>query len=190
MYWIWANEPSDEDEAMLYGVPDAVKQLDLNFDKGALVTVKVPLIEFIRDEDSQGVLTDNLIAPGSRGLLFSTRLRELLAGQGVNNIQYFPVRVTNPKNSTTTDDYQLSNLIGSIACIDQMASNLEMHPHILNTIEFINALILDETKIKDNLMFRAAEFTQVIVVHERIKNACEDAGITGVVFYSPAGFTL
>jgi hypothetical protein len=78
MHFVWANESTADDEAMIYGTPDAVEQLNLELDNGILVDVKVPLIEIVRDGDSQGGLTDNLIASGVNGLLFSTRLRKLL----------------------------------------------------------------------------------------------------------------
>lgn len=190
MFWIWANEPTAEDEAMIYGVPKVIEQQDLSFNQGKIVSDPVPPIEISRDSDSQGTLTDNLIAPGSRGLLFSMRLRKLLGEIGVDNIQYFPVRVTNPADSTSTDDYMLANLLGRIACIDMAKSTLHMHPRFPDVIEFFDSLVLDESKIKDLLMFRVEGFSPLIVVHEKIKEACEGNGITGIVFYEPEDYTL
>lgn len=190
MYWIWANEPSDEDEAMLYGVPPVIEQRNLSFDDGILIRDKVPLIEFVRDDDSQGRLTDNLIAPGSRGLMFSSRLRAVLESVGADNIQYFPTRIENPANSTSTEDYMLANLIGRIECIDTANSDLQMHPHHTDRIEFVDSLILDKDKINNLKLFRTSEHSQIIVAHNVVKEICEKNGISGIVFYEPQEFTM
>jgi len=190
MYWIWANEPDSEDEAMIYGVPPVIEREDLNFDDGIRIERDVPFIEIIQDEDSQGILTDNLIAPGTRGLLFSSRLRNTLATAGVDNIDYYPCRISNPMDGSHTDDYMIANIIGQISCIDREASDLEMHSKFPDVIEFINLLVLDDKKIRDSLIFRLKEFTQVIVVHDKIKNACTEQSISGITFYTPQNYSL
>lgn len=190
MYWIWANERSSDAEARIAGVPEVVEREDLAFDRGARVSRDVPLIEILRDEDSQGVLTDNLIAPGVGGLVISARLRDTLARAGVTNIDYYPCRLTNLADGTVSDDYQVANVIGQIACVDRAASDLEMHPKRPDEIEFINSLVLDEHAIAGPLMFRLAEFQQLVVAHDQVKDACTSAGITGVKFYRPEEFSL
>jgi hypothetical protein len=190
VYWIWANERSDDAEARISGTPEVVEREDLAFDRGVRLTRAVPLVEIVRDEDSQGVLTDNLIAPGTNGLVMSKRLRDTLARAGVTNIDYYPCRITNPADGSVTDDYQIANVIGQIACVDREASDLEMHPKRPDEIEFINSLVLDESAIAGPLMFRLAEFRQLIVVHDQVKDACTAAGITGIKFYRPEEFSL
>ncbi len=189
-YWVWANEPTADDEAMIYGVPPVVASLDLSFNDGSLVTAAVPLIEIERDADSQGVLTDNLIAAGTSGLLFSPRLRALLADLGIDNIQYFPTLIRNPSDGTQTQDYELANIIGRVWCLDRKASTIETLPHDPDQIAFIDSLALDTTRIRGQDLFRLGEKTQIIVVSDRVKRACENAKITGVRFYAPPDFTF
>lgn len=189
MYWIWKSLRADDDEARIEGRPDAIGQLGVRFDEGARIQVAVPPIRIVRDEDSQGRLTDNQLAPGTTGLLFSSRLRQLLASNGVQNIDYYPVEIENSLDATRSDDYQLANLIGRVGCVDFDKSELQMHPRT-GSVEFIDSLALDETKIGQLRMFRTAEHAQVIVVHEDVRNACVAASVTGVVFFRPEDFSI
>jgi hypothetical protein len=189
-YWVWANEPTADDEAMIYGVPPVVASLKLVFNEGNMVTAAVPLIEIERDADSQGVLTDNLIAAGSKGLLFSSRLRALVAQLGIDNIQYFPTLIRNPAAGTETRDYELANLIGKVWCLDRAASVIDSPPGDPDTIEFIDSLALDTARIRGQDLFRLGEKALIIIVSDRLKRACESAKITGVRFYAPADYTF
>lgn len=189
MYWIWKNLRSSDDEARIAGRPDAITALGVRFDEGARILPVVPHIDIVRDEDSQGRLTDNQLAPGTTGLLFSRRLRDQLASTGVGNIDYYPVTIKNPFDGTNSDDYQLANLIGRVGCINLARSAVQMHPR-LGTIEFIDSLVLDEARIGPLRMFRTAEHAQVIVVHEAVRNACVEAGITGIQFFLPEDYSL
>jgi hypothetical protein len=177
-YWVWANEPTGDNEAMVYGVPPVVEQLGLRFNDGNLVTQSVPLIQIDRDADSQGVLTDNLIAAGSKGLLFSGRLRSLIAQLGIDNIQYFPTVIRNPSDGTQTSDYE------------REASVIECAPNDPDYIEFIETLALDTARIRGHDLFRLGEKAQILIASDRLKRACETAKITGVRFYVPAEFTF
>jgi hypothetical protein len=189
MYWIWQSLRANDNEARIADRPAVISELGVRFDEGARIQVAVPMIRMIRDEDSQGQLTDNLIAPGSTGLVLSSRLRQLLTAHGVHNIEYYPVVLENPIDNMRTDDYQLGNVIGRVACFDLEQSELHRNPRT-GAIEFIDALALDQTKIGELRMFRSAEHAQVIVVHDDIRNACVAANITGVMFVRPANFSM
>lgn len=189
MYWIWQSLRANDDEARNADRPAVISELGVRFDEGARIQVVVPMIRLIRDEDSQGRLTDNLIAPGTTGLVLSSRLRQLLTAHGVHNIEYYPVALENPVDNTRSDDYQLGNVIGRVACFDLELSELQRDPRT-GAIEFIDALALDQTNIGELRMFRSAEHAQVIVVHDDIRNACVAANITGVVFVRPADFSM
>jgi len=193
MYWIWENS-IDENElnAMIYGVPEALKMLrefGIRFDDGNHINAEVPKIIIERDGDSQGHLNDNLVAPGTSGLLFSAKLRSVLANCGVDNIEYFPVTIHNPQDGSSSQEYYLANIVGRIACVDLAGSDVQMHPNFPDEIEFMDSLKLDESLINGVLIFRLFEHSQVIIAHEKIKNACELSGITGVKFTLPQAFS-
>ncbi len=187
-YWIWANEPTAEEDAMIYGVPPVIATLGLLFNQGRLVTAPVPLIEIERDSDSQGRLTDNLIAGGLKGLLFSSRLRELLRSTGIENLQHFPTVLRNPTDGTETGDYTLTNVLGRIECVDRAKSVLKHPPGDPDHIEFIESLALDTRRIRGHDLFRMGEVPEILVASERVKRACEGANITGVRFHAPEDY--
>jgi hypothetical protein len=193
MYWIWESTVNSEDEAMIYGVPEALlplRQQKIRFDLGKRFETVIPPIVIARNADSQGKLNDNLIAAGTTGLLFSKRLRNTLSAARVDNIDYYSVRIENPADGTSTNDYSLANIVGSCACVDLSASDVELDSQVPGKIRFIESLKLDESLIQGLRCFRLFEHLQVIVVHEDIKHTCEQAGISGVRFTRPADFSL
>lgn len=184
-YWVWANEPTHEGEALLYGSPSIIAQCGFLFNQGLAVPAHLPLIEFNQDENSQGIMTDNLIAAGFKGLLFSTRLRKLLRFNGIHNFQEFPVLLHNRLNDTESREYALVNIIGLISCLDVENSRFKRSPTGDCPIEFIYKLVLNTSLIKNKEFFRLCEIPQILIVNNKIKVACESAQITGVRFYAP-----
>jgi len=189
MHWIWQNLRGNDNEARIEGRPAEIAQLGERLDRGVRIVKTVPPIRIVRDADSQGTLTDNQLAPGTTGLLLSSRLRKLLGDVGVTNIDYYPVTIENPSDGSRTDDYALGNLIGRVTCFDLEKSALQMDP-TLGEVEFIDSLVLKPIGLDGLQMFRAAEHAQVIVVHPAVREACLSAGITGVQFVLPEDFSL
>jgi len=190
MYFVWANRRNSPKEMVIHGVPKVIDDGNINFDEGLRIEQEVSPIDIHLTRDAKGTMTDNLLAPGTRGLLFSSRLRQLLKKTGVGNIDYYPVRIFGAKKELLTKDYKLANLTALIPCVDFATSDLEMHPDDPDSIEAINSLTLNESRIKGALMFRLKEHSQIIVVHEKIKTACEAERMSGVQFFEPENFTL
>ncbi len=188
-HWVWTNARQHEDEAVISGRPEVITG-DLRFDDGARVQGVVPLIELVLDEDSQGHrLTDNLLAPGTTGLVFSSRLLQVLARAGVGNLQYFPLHVVNPATREINADYQLANVLGRVAAVDLERSDVELYRGAPRGIQFINALALDASRVGGLPLFRLEEHAQVLIAQRRVRDACVEAGITGVVFVDPGQFS-
>ena len=189
MHWIWRSRRSNDEQTRIEGRPAAIASLGLRLDQGQRVTQAVPLIRLARDADEPGILTDNLIAPGTTGLVFSARLRALLASCGVANIDLYPMVVENPADGSSTDDYALANLVGRVTCFDLARSLVQRDP-VANQIEFIDSLVLADDALHGLRMFRAAEHSQVIVVCAEVRDACVGAGITGVDFERAEDFSM
>lgn len=98
--------------------------------------------------------------------------------------------LNNPQDNSSVVDYQLANIVGRVACVDIAGSDVQMHPNAPGSIEFIDSLEIDEAKARGNLLFRLAEHTQVIVMADVVKHACEAAGLTGMRFLRPEDFSL
>ena len=52
-----------------------------------------------------------------------------------------------------------------------------------------HSLVIDEARTHGLMLFRLAEARTAIIVHERIKQAIDDAGIPGFVFYEPGDWS-
>lgn len=108
-----------------------------------------------------------------------------LTGAGVDNIQYFDALLKDPASGTEYRNYKAFNIVGLVACADMSASQLMgTAPARIGDTDFAS-LVIDESKAGGMLMFRLAENIGAIVVHERVKQAIEAAGIPGFVFYGP-----
>lgn len=187
MHWIWATEAQDESQARIQGRPQVVDRLDLAFDRGTPQAVAIPEIEIRISTENEGTLTDNLIALGTTGLVFNSRLRRLLEGLGVDNIEYFDAKVVRERSGEATTDYKVANVIGRVACVSP-ESELRLYPD--GSIQFIDRLVLDGARIRTHRMLRLAEFLQIVVVNDDVKKAAEAARITGVTFYRPEDYVL
>ena len=189
MHWIWANRVNADDQALVYGTPAAIEaDDDLSFEEGNRVTRKVPAVTVELDKDSQGKLTDNLIAGGVRGLLFNARLRDVFTSLGVDNLQYFPCHLRNLVTRASSDDYEIANIIGRVECVDFGKSEVTRFRRNPSQLMLIEKLALDAKKARGHDLFRLHEQPQIIVVSERVKRACEKKKITGVVFFAPEDF--
>lgn len=118
--------------------------------------------------------------PG-RSLMFSKRFIEILISLGVDNIQYFDADVTYLPTGAKYP-YKVSNIVGAVSGLDMDQSEVLLSPRG-NVIE-IERMKLDEDKLKGHKIVRLQESVSLIIVHESIKKAVEDAGLTGFLFIS------
>lgn len=110
---------------------------------------------------------------------------DAMARAGVDNIQYFDAVLKNPATGAEYTNYKAYNIVGLVACADMAASQLMgISDSTMGDVDFA-ALVIDEAKAGDALLFRLAENVSAIVVHEKVKAAIEAAGIPGFVFYGP-----
>lgn len=188
MYWVWAIEPTSDAEAIIYGTSPVLDEMDVDFEEGLMIHANMTSIEIVRGQEFQGTLTENLFVSGVNGLLFSSRLRDVLGAIMINNIQYWPVSMHNTMNQTRIDDYYLSNIVGRVSCLDRDNSVLEMASDDSDSIEFIDVLAIDEMRAKGFDLFRLHEDPHFIIASDRVKNACERHHVTGVQFYRPCDY--
>jgi hypothetical protein len=110
---------------------------------------------------------------------------ETLRRAGVDNLQYFDALLRDPRDGTEFKDYRAYNIVGLVACADMEASELMgTSDSTMGDVDF-QSLVIDEKKTGGLLLFRLAEKVSAIVVHEKVKDAIEAAGIPGFVFYGP-----
>ncbi len=192
MYYLLMTMGNDDD-ASLYTRPAQMKSpMELTFSKGtSMEGASVPVIEYVRKKSEPGRLTDILIALTSKGEVFNTKVRDILDGLGVKNIEYYDTTVNDEINNQIITDYKVANIVGVFDCVDFEKSELELDEDD-GSIDDIDKLILKNDVIeKHNLpIFRIKEYFPLIVVDETIKNAFEKEDVSGVVFMKPEKLRL
>ena len=113
-------------------------------------------------------------------------LLQALLDAGVDNLQLFDAVVRDPVTGAEHTNYRAFNVVGVVMAADMGKSEL-MHEDTLTGVDRDFAhLVLDEGRIRSGLLlFRLAEATNAIVVHEKIKDMIEARNIEGMVFYEP-----
>ncbi len=102
-------------------------------------------------------------------------LLKAIRDAGVDNLHDYAVEITNPFDGTVNNDYRALNIIGAIKAIDEGPSVGEELDESGSGLagKFYNRIILDESKINGQLLFRLEEKLSYIVVAESIKEVIE-----------------
>lgn len=119
--------------------------------------------------------------------LMSKRLKETLESAGVDNLRFYPIAVRH-KKTKKTHEYFAFNLIGLVDAVDLGKSTMTSVDGDFMGDTVISELSVDEAKPRGLLMFRLKQKFSVILVHRRVKEAVEGAGITSVKFIAPEDF--
>jgi hypothetical protein len=119
--------------------------------------------------------------------LMSKRLKETLESAGVDNMKFYPVELRH-KKTKKTHEYFAFNLIGLVDAVDLGKSTMTSEDGDFTGDTVISELSVDEGKTRQLLMFRLKQKFSVILVHRRVKEAIERAGITSVQFIAPEDF--
>jgi hypothetical protein len=119
--------------------------------------------------------------------VMSERMADAIKSARVDNIDFYPVVLTH-KKSGKTYRYFAYNIIGLLSAVDMEASDLTFYDKRVFGHASIHNLVLDENKINDLLIFRLKEQSSTVIVHERVKQALEKAGIDRVNFIKPENY--
>lgn len=121
----------------------------------------------------------------SRSLIFSQRFIDILNSLGVDNVQYFDADVTYAPTGEKIP-YKVANIVGVVSGLDLDESEVIMSSR--GSVLAIDEMCLDEKKLEGNKICRLQEDVMLTVVHRSIKEAVEDAGLTGFLFVSDEEF--
>lgn len=119
--------------------------------------------------------------------LMSRRLVHALRAAGVDNLQIFATKLTNPQGKTPpSDDYYLAvNIVGCVAAADLEKSKFNPEAAEAMIAMDFHSLSVAESKTRGALMFRLAENVSALLVHERVMQHVEASGITTLTWYAP-----
>lgn len=124
--------------------------------------------------------------------LFRDDLIAAMRECGVNNLQCFQAVLQDPEGDRQHTNYQVVNIVGLIAAADLSKSTYTVPPSggppVIDT-EF-DHLVIDEAKPRNQLLFRLAESTMAIMVHENLRGFLVARGFDDLVFHEPGEVAL
>ncbi len=111
---------------------------------------------------------------------FIAALREC----GVYNFDLYDVAIHDPDDDTIHTHYKAVNILGLVAAADMEKSTATVHDGIpLIDVDF-DELAVDEKKTKGIQLFRLAESSNAILVHETLRDALIEKGYgSDIAFY-------
>ena len=123
--------------------------------------------------------------------LFKKELVSALNEIGVRNFDTYEVELLDPDTGEKCNTHVAVNIIGLVSAVDMDNSKYNIPDNIpLIDVEF-DELVIDEKKAQGYLMFRLAENTNTILVHELVKNyLVEIKGFDDLEFYKPEDVAL
>ena len=113
--------------------------------------------------------------------LMSPPIVDALRRSGVDNIDTYPVILVDAANEREFHYFGV-NILGLVAAADLGKSQWSNFDGAARLDTHFDTLALDPAKARGHLMFRLAEDTGTIIVHEKVKQALESAGIPGLQF--------
>ncbi|VAW83980.1 hypothetical protein MNBD_GAMMA16-1791 [hydrothermal vent metagenome] len=149
------------------------------------ITVPAPL-EYILDIEEEPNSNINILYDCESVPTMHNSLLEALRAAGVDNLELFPARITDPNTGEVHEDYHAFNVLGLVSATDLENSTLMNKSETVTLLDTdFDGLVIDEEKTMEFRLFRLAENCSAIVVSEEVKAAIEERGILGIVFYGP-----
>ncbi len=103
---------------------------------------------------------------------------------GVKNFDVYNAAVTDPDDGTIHTNYKAVNILGLVDEADMEKSIAAANDGIPLTDVDFNGPVVDEKKTEKIRMFRLAESTDSILVHEKLRDALVEKGFgTDLAFY-------
>ena len=174
------------DYAMVVESPTLDGRTDVKFGRGVRIDADLSKLEFLLDPKDKREMPDFGTAFG--GLVVSERFREVLDEAGVDNVDYYPVRITQKATGEKHTGFFQANVIGAIACVDRGKSKFtpsEIKPKLITEFKDLR---LDPKKVGGEKLFRLAEYPAMLIAHESVKKAIEKAKLSGIKFTAADGY--
>ena len=187
-YYVWESRRCNRGDALVSEFAPTVEEHGVNFILSRRFLDPLPELELVIDEEGQGVPTDDLVIFKNRCLVHSQKLRKVLLDTGVDNIDYYPLRIRNTVTGEVYRSHKAANILDVIHCIDREKAVLDIDTENPHNIWYVNRLALMHERLGDALMFRLGELPWIVIVHRVVKEAVEAAEISGVVFLPAEGY--
>jgi hypothetical protein len=160
---------------------------DVRLDQGTRFDTPLPRFDFVLDAENQGEVFD-FVWTTFPGLVMSARFRKVLEETGVDNLDYYPVRIVNEVTGKVKEDYFAANVLGRVACMDLEKSQYTKLIPTSKQVHFIDEMYLDYSKVQGFKLFRLDESFPLVLADESVKKAVEKAKLRGVRFVPADGY--
>jgi hypothetical protein len=126
------------------------------------------------------MLIDNLINSDML-VVVSQQVKEFLEKRALKKVEYLPVAIFDHKQKIASRDYFLIHPIDPVDCIDLDKSEVEWGIIDEESIDEVNHLVIDETRIDpEREMFRLKHFCDIVLVRWELAEAIDAQGFTGI----------
>jgi len=188
MYFVWETRRTPLTEALVDVFPPVLRDYGVTFLAGRRFEKEIPELEIRVSLPEEQALTDDLVIRKRRCLIHSQRLIDVLRSVGVDNIDYYPCRIINELTGQVIRSHQAANILDIIYCIDRENSELEIDEEEPNEIWYIHNMKLLYDRLGDVHIFRLGERPSIVIVDQVVKQAIEEAHLTGVMFLPALGY--
>lgn len=188
MYYVFDRKP------LLTGrwIDDGPYIEDVDFDVGQYVDetdvptpIKYTLKKINQNSDDHGLYMPAYLRDAYP--LFRDDLILAMRECGVDNLQAFDAVLHDPENGTNYTNYKAVNIVGLMAVADMQKSVATAHtsPALID-VEF-DKLVIDEKKARGAFLFRLAQATGTILVHDRVRDCLIRKGFDkDLAFFEPS----
>jgi hypothetical protein len=154
---------------------------------GKKLDLEPPVMEIMNDEEHPAILTDQLLTILNVPI-FSPRLVQVFQDMGIDNVDYYPIRIRINETEEVIENYRMANIIGLIDCLDEENSQCTRFSDGVGFRRVKKFRLLEDRVPPDTSIFRLGEFPFIILAHESIKERCEREGIVGAKFVDPSKY--
>lgn len=113
-------------------------------------------------------------------VVLSARVRDFLEREGVEEVEFLPIRLINHKGRTIKAEYYVLNVLRAIDCIDQTQTNFEWDSLDPELMDNVSNLTLDSSRIgAKEKIFRLRFLNRFVVLSRSLAKAMTDAGFRG-----------
>lgn len=142
---------------------------------------EIKLLPCEKDHPDHGPLIPSFIEHNI--LLMRDDLIAAMEAFGVDNLDTYSARITDPDDGTVYSNYKAVNIIGVVAAADMEKSTATVHNNIPLVGVSFDKLVLHEEKVQDLLLFRLAENLMTILMHESLRNYLLEKGFDDIKYY-------
>ncbi len=160
-YYIMKQDTSIEGSAAVDSLPENIDPSEWIQGKPMPDPGKLVLDLSEASGDYRGDIIDGLIT------LYRSELKKALEDLGVDNIQYYPVRLKDWNSNKTEGGYWIANIIGLFDCIDMKKS--KMKPWRTGIGYDFESIVINDDKTHGAKIFRLKENPTLVVINEELK---------------------